>query len=193
MRIISGSAKGKKLYSSKGRNIRPTADRVRESVFNILGNQWKGTRVLDLFSGTGSLGLEAMSRGAQQAVFVEKSKSALQTLRKNVSICGFDSQAIVLAMSVPSGLGVIGQRGESFHIIFADPPYGKGWVEKTIRHILAHNLLSEDGVLVVEHTLGEAFLRDHGELSFLRQEAYGEATVSFFGFRTKKRERHSQS
>jgi 16S rRNA (guanine(966)-N(2))-methyltransferase RsmD len=182
MRIISGTAKGKKLYSPGGMGIRPTADRVKESVFNILGDQWEGIRGLDLFCGTGSLGLEAVSRGAHEVVFVEKSRSALNVLRKNISLCGFDQNATVLAMSVPRGLSLMRQRRKSFHIIFADPPYGKGWVEKTIRQILANSVLSGDGMVVMEHASYESPTRDHGELVTVRQETYGDTTISFLGF-----------
>jgi len=182
MRIITGKAKGKRLFSPQGEGIRPTADRVKESVFNILGCQWEGKRVLDLFSGTGSLGLEAISRGAQQVVFVEKSRPALNVLKKNISFCGFDSHAIVLAMSVPRGVALMGQRGETFHIIFADPPYGKGWVEKTIRQILAHRILSQDGTIVMEHAPYESPPRDIGELLAIEQRTYGDTAVSFLGF-----------
>lgn len=183
MRIISGKAKGKKLYSPKGKGIRPTADRVKESIFNILGGQLEGIRVLDLFSGTGSLGLEAISRGAQHVVFVEKSRSALNALKKNISLCGFDSHSIVLAMSVPHGLAFMGQKGESFQVIFADPPYGRGWVEKTISEILAHGILSQDGMIVMEHAPYESLSRNHGKLVTLKQKTYGDTIISFLGFK----------
>ena len=183
MRIISGKAKGKKLYSPAGRTVRPTADRIREAVFNILGRQWEGIRVLDLFSGTGSLGLEAISRGAQQVVFVEKSRSALKVLKRNISLCGFDSRAIVMAMGMSHGLTLLGQRGESFQVIFADPPYGSGWVEKTIREILTHRVLCQDGLIVMEHAPYESPSKGLGRLVTLRQRTYGDTTISFLGFK----------
>lgn len=183
MRIISGKAKGKKLYSPKGQTIRPTADRVKESIFDVLGDRWEGIRALDLFSGTGSLGLEAISRGAEQVVFVEKYRPALDLLKKNISLCGFDSHALVLAMPVSRGLTLMGQRGESFSVIFADPPYGRGWVDKTVQEILAHRVLSKEGVIVIEHASSESPHGDQGELATLKQKTYGDTTVSFFGFR----------
>lgn len=189
VRIISGKAKGKRLHSPKGRGIRPTADRVKESVFDILGDQWRGIRVLDLFSGTGSLGLEAISRGSQHVVFVEKSRSALNALKKNISLCGFDAHATVLAMSVSHALVLMGQRGKSFQIIFADPPYGRGWVEKTIGQILAHRVLCEDGMLIMEHAPQESLLEAHRELVTLRQKTYRETTISFLGFKMLDKKR----
>jgi 16S rRNA (guanine(966)-N(2))-methyltransferase RsmD len=182
MRIISGKAKGKKLYSPKGKGIRPTADRVKESVFNVLGERWQGIRVLDLFSGTGSLGLEAISRGAEQVVFVEKSKNALNVLRKNISLCGFDSHAVVMAMSVSRSLSLIGRKGESFQVIFADPPYRRGWVEKTVEEILGHGILSEDGMVVIEHAPSESPGTGNGRVVILKQKKYGDTAISFLGF-----------
>lgn len=179
MRIIAGRARGIKLYAPRGRRIRPTADRVKESIFSILGEPWAGIRVLDLFSGTGSLGLEAISRGAKEAVFVEHSKTALDLLRRNIALCGFEHEAVVLPVSVSRGLAILGQREESFPVIFVDPPYGRGWVEKTIRQILAHGVLAEDGTVVLEHTLDESPSRVEGPLTTLRQERYGETAVSF--------------
>lgn len=189
MRIISGKAKGKKLYSPKGRGTRPTADRVKESLFDILGDEWEGMRVLDLFSGTGSLGLEALSRGAEQAVFVEKNRHVLNVLRRNIALCGFDPHTTVLAMPVPQGLTFMGHRGESFHVIFADPPYGKGWVEPTIEGILTHRVLCVDGMIVIEHAPAESPSRDHGTLLTLRQKRFGETVISFLGFEMADKEK----
>jgi len=189
MRIISGKAKGKRLYSPKGRGIRPTADQVKESIFNILVDQWEGMRVLDLFSGTGSLGLEAISRGAHQAVFVERSSSAVKLLKENISLCGFGSCAVVLAMPVPQALSLMGQRREPFQVIFADPPYGKGLVEKTVREILRYGVLSQDGIIVMEHAVHEPPCKDHGNLVMLRQKTYGQTTISFLGFEVPGKQR----
>ena len=113
---------------------------------------------------------------------MEKSRSALNALRKNISLCGFDAHAIVLGMSAPRGIALMGQREKPFDIIFADPPYGKGWVEKTMRQILAHRVVSGDGMIVMEHAPYESPVRDHGELAIVRQETYGDTAITFFGF-----------
>ncbi|NIQ38249.1 MAG: 16S rRNA (guanine(966)-N(2))-methyltransferase RsmD [Proteobacteria bacterium] len=182
MRIIAGKAKGKKLYSPKAKGIRPTADRVKESVFNVLGECWHGIKVLDLFSGTGSLGLEAISRGAEQVVFVEKSRSALNVLRKNIALCGFGSHAVVMAMSVSRSLSLIGRKGESFQVIFADPPYGRGWVDKTVQEILGQGILSEGGMVVIEHAPSESPSTGNGRMAVLKRKKYGDTAISFLGF-----------
>ena len=182
MRIISGRAKGKRLNSPKDQRIRPTADRVKESLFNMLTEPWEGKRVLDLFSGTGSLGLEAASRGAREIVFVENARSALDVLKKNISLCGFGASVRVLAMPVLRGLTRLEQQGESFHTIFADPPYDKGWVMRIIRAIRAHRLLAVEGVLVVEHSFHEPVPEAVGDLRRVNQRTYGDTVISFFGF-----------
>jgi 16S rRNA (guanine(966)-N(2))-methyltransferase RsmD len=182
MRIISGIAKGKRLYVPRGGDIRPTADRIKESVFDILGQRLQGRRVLDLFSGTGNLGLEALSRGAEQATFVEASKPAIEALTRNITNCGFDPCASVLAMSVSRALPLLAGQGQSFELIFADPPYGRGWVDKTIRGILTHKILSREGMAVIEHDLHEQSGAGPTGLSLLRQEKYGQTWVSFLEF-----------
>jgi 16S rRNA (guanine(966)-N(2))-methyltransferase RsmD len=187
MRIITGEAKGRRLISPRGTKIRPTADRVKESLFNILGPRWEGVRVLDLFSGTGNLGLEAISRGAHEAVFVEQSRAALEALRKNISICGFESKCTVLAMPVSRALARVRERGESFDLILADPPYGKAWIAKTIREILTHKALAPRGILVMEHAPHESPPSDMGELVILNQRVYGDTVVSFLGFTVSDR------
>ena len=181
MRIIAGRAKGKRLNSPKGQRIRPTADRVKESVFNMLTQPWEDQRVLDLFSATGSLGLEAASRGAREIVFVENARSALDILKKNISWCGLGASVRVLAMPVLGGLTRLEQQGESFHTIFADPPYDKGWVVRIIRAIRAHRLLAMDGVLVIEHSFHEPVPEAVGDLRRVNQRTYGDTVISFFG------------
>jgi 16S rRNA (guanine(966)-N(2))-methyltransferase RsmD len=148
----------------------------------MLTHPWENRRVLDLFSGTGSLGLEALSRGAEKVVFVENAESALGVLRKNVSLCGFDSSVTILAMPVVRGLARLERSGESFHVIFADPPYAKGWVTKTIRAILAHPLLSQGGVLVMEHAPDECTPETIGNLVRFAQRTHGDTVISLFRF-----------
>jgi 16S rRNA (guanine(966)-N(2))-methyltransferase RsmD len=191
MRIITGTAKGRRLRSPRGRDVRPTADRVKESIFNILGNQWENTNVLDLFAGTGNLGLEAISRGARHVCFVEKSRASLKILRENVSSCGFASRATILGMEVRRALNLLGRRRESFRVIFADPPYGRGWVEKILREILIQGVLSPEGVIVMEHASHEPLARDLEALTLLERKTYGETVVSFLGLKVQEKKEGS--
>ena len=125
MRIIGGRLKGRRLTGVRGQ-IRPTADRVREAIFNILGPEVPGSLVLDLFAGTGALGIEALSRGAQAAVFVENHSTSLQVLRRNVDQCALSEVSRVLPLATEKALPKLAAAGAQFSLIFLDPPYGRG-------------------------------------------------------------------
>jgi 16S rRNA (guanine966-N2)-methyltransferase len=179
VRVIGGEFRGRKLSVTRGRLIRPTSDRVREAIFDILGPEWTFRKILDLFAGTGSLGIEALSRGAEKAVFVEQGKGALTVLKGNLKALGLESRAWVLAVPVRKGITVLGERREVFDLIFMDPPYGKAVVGKTIEEIERHGILAESGVLVAEHASRDNIpLPD--DLTLTRQRRYGDTAVSFF-------------
>ena len=179
MRVIGGEFKGRQLSVTKGRLIRPTSDRVREAIFDILGPTWTFRRVLDLFAGTGSLGIEALSRGAEEAVFVEQGKGALTVLKENMKALGLQSRSWVLPLPTKKGIAVLGERGEVFDLIFMDPPYGKDVVGKTIEEIVRRGILAATGVIVAEHASRDRILPPLG-LALSQQRRYGDTTVSFF-------------
>jgi 16S rRNA (guanine966-N2)-methyltransferase len=179
VRIIGGELKGRRLLIPRGRKIRPTSDRVREAIFDILGPGWNFQKVLDLFAGTGSLGLEALSRGAPEAVFVEQGKGALTILRGNVKALGLRSRVWVLPMAVKRGLAVLGEKEEAFDLIFMDPPYAKGLVGKTLEEIARRGIITSKGVIVAEHSPREEILTPIG-LSLSQQRRYGDTALSFF-------------
>ena len=133
MRVISGKLKGKRLFSLKGMDLRPTSDRVKEAIFDILQDCFQGQKVLDLFAGTGALGIEALSRGAKRAVFVEGSARSRTVLYKNLETCRLQEQAEVLSREVRAGIKIYAERGETFDLIFLDPPYGKGLARQTLQ------------------------------------------------------------
>lgn len=180
MRIITGTAKGCRLKAPKGQDTRPTADRIKESLFNILGMKVHGRHVLDLFAGTGNLGLEALSRGAAHAVFVDRATAPV--IRENALHTRLDGRAEVLKSDAFSALARLAGMGKSFGLVFCDPPYHKGLWERALLFLDASELLSEDGILVVEHGVDEdgrmPALRN---LVRVRAERYGHTTqVSFF-------------
>jgi 16S rRNA (guanine(966)-N(2))-methyltransferase RsmD len=179
VRVIGGEFKGRRLLVPRGGKVRPTSDRVREAVFDILGPAWTFQRVLDLFAGTGSLGIEALSRGAPEAVFVEQGKGVLTVLRGNVKALGLKSRAWVLPLAVKRGIAILGERGEGFDLIFMDPPYGKGLVEKTLDEIARRGILTPTGVIVAEHSPREEILPPVGVI-LSQQRRYGDTAVSFF-------------
>jgi 16S rRNA (guanine966-N2)-methyltransferase len=179
VRVIGGEFKGRKLSVTRGRLIRPTSDRVREAIFDILGPVWVFWRVLDLFAGTGSLGIEALSRGAEEAVFVEQGKGALTVLKENLEALGLQSRSWVLPLTAKRGIALLGERGKIFDLIFMDPPYGKDVVGKTIEEIVRHGILAATGVIVAEHARRDRIPPTLG-LELSQQRRYGDTTVSFF-------------
>ncbi|WP_301962197.1 16S rRNA (guanine(966)-N(2))-methyltransferase RsmD [uncultured Megasphaera sp.] len=172
MRIISGSAKGRILKSPKGMLTRPTLDRTRESLFNILANGvLEGASVLDIFAGTGALGLEALSRGAAHCVFIDHYTQAL--IRQNAELCGFGGQYEILRMEAGKALARL--QGRQFQYIFADPPYNKNLVNSTIALIGQYDLLAPDGLLLIEHSRDEE-IADSLLYEIIREKAYGKDT-----------------
>ncbi|MCX5909241.1 MAG: 16S rRNA (guanine(966)-N(2))-methyltransferase RsmD [Deltaproteobacteria bacterium] len=179
MRVVSGICKGKRLLSLKGLALRPTADRVKEAIFDILQDRFQGQRVLDLFAGTGALGIEALSRGACFAVFVEAQVASQEILQKNIENCGFGKQAEILARDVATGIKVLKYREEAFDLIFLDPPYGKGWGRNTLKALSQNSILTPDTRIIAEHSLDED-LEPTPSLERVDQRKYGRTLVSFF-------------
>jgi 16S rRNA (guanine(966)-N(2))-methyltransferase RsmD len=160
--------------------MRPTAAKVREAIFNILGDAVAEARVLDLFAGTGALGIEALSRGAKDAVFVEEDPGALQVLRRNLASLGLEDRALVLPLPVAAALKKLSARGGKFGLIFLDPPYGKGAGEATLKALAASRLLLPHARVVAEHSRREKLPE---ELDRLRREdlrRYGDTQVAFY-------------
>ncbi len=179
LRVISGNLRGKKLFSVKSLTLRPTSDRVKEAIFNILQNCISGQNVLDLFAGTGALGIEALSRGARSALFIEENPKSLVALRKNIEACKLKEQTEVLMKDAKTGIKILETRGEPFGLIFLDPPYGKGLVGQTLQTLAASSILSPDTFIVAEHSLTEE-LQLIPPLQPVDRRRYGSTQVSFF-------------
>jgi 16S rRNA (guanine966-N2)-methyltransferase len=180
MRIVAGTFRGRRLQAPKGKEIRPTSDRVREAIFNIIGPAVLAARVLDLFAGTGALGLEALSRGASEAVFVDQSVNAVRLIRSNVELCGVQGRVSIIHESINQALCRLGDRGEAFDLIFMDPPYGEGLVQKTLSGLGG---VARRGTLVVaEHGVRDLLPRSSEEQEWLmgKERKYGDTVVSFF-------------
>ena len=144
MRVITGIAGGRKLKSPEGEAVRPTTDQVKQAIFNILQFDLEGRRVLDLFGGTGQLGIEALSRGAREAVFTDSSRTSVQLIRENLKRCGLEGK--VLQTDALSYLA----RGEKFDVIFIDPPYDSGLEDRALSQIRDTSLVGEETLLIVE-------------------------------------------
>ena len=179
MRIISGTSRGRRLVTPKSQAIRPTSDRVKESIFNILGDEVEGKVVLDLFAGTGNLGIEALSRGARKALFVEKGRQALRLIQKNLSQFGMKGRSEILPKDVSRAIGILKQRGESFDLILMDPPYEKGLIQKTLLKLYLHRIYHEESILVIEHDRREPIPERVEGWILTRQRGIGDTVISF--------------
>lgn len=177
MRIISGVHRGAKLASVPGKNTRPTSDKVKESLFNIIGPYFNGGNCLDLFAGSGNVGLEALSRGFERTIFIERNGLAVKTIYENIKKLKVDDKSEVLRMDVRKGLNKLGERGISFSLIFMDPPYNIRDIHIYLDLILKHNLLEENGLLIYEHD-SSVSLETFENLYIARELTYGSTSIT---------------
>lgn len=179
MRIIAGSRRGLRLSMHKGLETRPSADRVREAVFSSLQAHLPGARVLDLFAGSGAVGLEALSRGAASCVFVEVDRQALRTIEKNIAKTGFADQSRVLGMDFRQGLKAL--AGEApFDLIYVDPPYTKGYYSDTLTLIEKYGIIADNGFLVCEIGKKTPFSAEANPyFQSMKHKHYGDTLVTY--------------
>jgi 16S rRNA (guanine(966)-N(2))-methyltransferase RsmD len=186
MRVIAGEAKGRRLRTASGLGVRPTHDRVRVALFDILTPRMAGARFLDLYAGSGAVGIEALSRGAARAVFVERDGEALQALRANLETTGLAARAEVLGASVLGALERLTGRG--FTVAFADPPYGETADLGPLWAALGQGeLLAEGAVVVLQHHAKTPLPAEGSGLARSDQRRFGETTLTFW------RRRHGAS
>ena len=156
MRITGGMAKGRTLHCPAGSKERPTSDFLREALLNLLGPV-SGKLFLDLFAGSGSVGLEAASRGAKGVYFIEKDKILAAVAQKNIENCGFEKECRIINADVSSGLKDLFKKNCKFDIVFADPPYNSGLMEKTLKLLKEYLVLQEEALIVIQHSTREDF------------------------------------
>jgi 16S rRNA (guanine(966)-N(2))-methyltransferase RsmD len=181
MRIIAGTAKGRVLRSLRGKALRPTAARVRESLFGALEPRVRGARFLDLYAGAGTVGLEAISRGAAGATFVEFHRPAARIIRENAERCGFEDRVRVVIAPVARGLARLRKEGMVFDLVFVDPPYGGEQVGAVMSR-LGHwsCMLSQGGLVLCQHSRHEEVGGAVGDLVGVRRMRFGETVVDFY-------------
>lgn len=183
MRVIAGKARGHRLKPPEGTDIRPTSDRVKESVFNIIQNHVVDGVVVDLFSGTGNLGIEALSRGATKAYFVDQSKKSIEIIKYNLEKTRLYQDAVVLNLeAVPGIVRLAGQQVKA-DLILMDPPYDKGLIEPTLESIFSNRLLRDQGMIVIEHDRNEKIQEEIHGLVCVRKKDYGNTSISFYQLR----------
>jgi 16S rRNA (guanine966-N2)-methyltransferase len=179
LRIIAGELKGRKLVTVPGMQTRPTADRVRESIFNILGAGVRDALVLDLFAGTGAMGIEALSRGAESVVFADNDKTALTALAKNITMCTLENRANIIKWNILKNLNIICSFPLAFNLVFIDPPYNKNMIKPTLSNLAKSRCLENGARVAIEHSPREPISLEDQNFKISDQRRYGKTLVSF--------------
>ena len=177
MRVLTGQSKGKNLKVPHGKNLRPTTARIKKSMFDILGRQVDGATALDLFSGSGNLGIEALSRGAKFCAFVEKNPSAAKIISLNLRSCGYVERSRILNFDFRKALSILSSEGCEFDIVFIDPPY-EFYVRNEPQELACEvqRVVGDEGVLVIEHPSKNVFRPQEFDV---RTRKYGGVSLSF--------------
>ena len=183
MRVIAGTHRGRRLQGPKGTTLRPTSDRVREALFSILGDRLVNSRMLDLYAGTGAIGIEAVSRGAGHVTCVESSSQAMHLLRRNISDCTMGHRIMVHQQTVAQFLQQPARWGGPYDIVFADPPYARTEeLESLFGGATSEALFADDAWLIVEHAAKSALPPRLGRGAFLRRYRYGDTALSLYSY-----------
>lgn len=175
MRVITGSARGRKLITLQGEDVRPTTDRVKEAVFSIIQFQIEGRRFLDLFAGSGQMGIEALSRSAAMAVFVDTRREAVETIKENLHNTGLEKNARVLQMDA---MAFLAQKNDPFDLVFLDPPYRSGALQQVLPGVEA--LLNPGGMILCEHPMEEELPERVNRFVRGKQYRYGKILVTAY-------------
>lgn len=177
MRVITGTARGRRLHELKGSETRPTTDRVKEGIFNIIQFDIEGRRVLDLFGGTGQLGIECLSRGAGQATFVDARTEATRLIRENLELTGLSDRARVLTADYAT---VLSGAGEKYDLIFLDPPYQTKLLERSLNMISQFDILREHGIIICESPVEKELPALDAPYGKHRDYRYGKIKVTLY-------------
>ena len=190
MRVIAGQAKGTKLTSIKGSQVRPTLDQVKETLFNMLGHDLSGEYFLDLFGGSGAIGIEALSRGAEKVVWVENNRQAHDLIHANLKKCRFENNDEsksscfdweLLKMGALQALPILEKKSFKFDVIYIDPPFAENLYEKCLIDLSKSQLLKEEALIVVEHHNKNVLQELYGKLLLNDQRQSGDTSLSFYG------------
>ncbi len=180
MRIIGGHLRGRKIIQPSLDTVRPTKDRIRESVFNIIAVETPEAVVLDLFSGSGAYGLEALSRGAARAVFVDKDPECCKVIAENIKILGLEDISTVLTGDAEDIIESLAASGDRFDLIFSDPPYNSNVSKNILLKINQYDILNPSGTLVIEHLSAENIPKEGGNVSLCKQKTYKDIDISVY-------------
>jgi len=185
MRVIGGIYRSRRIEFPKHAYTRPTKDRVREAVFNILAKKITGSRILDLYAGSGAFGIEALSRGAEKAFFVDGDGGCISTIVGNLARLAIPREkTIILKMSADRAIKQLAKRGERFDVVFLDPPYRRGTVKQCLINIIRYGILLPKSFVVVEHHKSEIF-QEEDSLSLLLKRAYGDTIITIYNHKAR--------
>lgn len=179
MRIIAGENRGKKLKAVPGMKTRPTADRVKEAVFSSIHDTLYGSRFLDVFSGTGNMALEAVSRGAEMAVLLEKDTDALNVIQDNVTACRQNERCTIMRGDSFASMNTLYRQGKQFDFIYVDPPYQAGLYEEVLKNIAEKNLLAQDGLILLECAKNTSLSMENSIFFIYKEKCYGDTCVLY--------------
>jgi len=182
MRIVAGKNKGNILKSPKDLSVRPTSEKVREALFDILGASVRETYFLDLFAGTGAVGIEALSRGARKVIFIEKELKCIKIIKENLEKTGNSQNAIVFKIDFLYGLKLLVKKNYLLDYIFLDPPYNRGLVNISLLEISKLFILRKNGLLIAQHYKKEKVIENLNNLKLFNQRRYGECYLSFYEY-----------
>ncbi|MFV9509912.1 16S rRNA (guanine(966)-N(2))-methyltransferase RsmD [Tepidibacillus sp. LV47] len=188
MRVIAGSAKGRTLKAVPGKSTRPTTDKVKESIFNIIGPYFDGGIVLDLFAGTGGLAIEALSRGMEYGIFIDHSKQSIETIRKNVATTNLIDRVEIYHNDAMRALKKLQKREVTFDLVFLDPPYRMKILEEILLFLTEHRLLNDQAIIVTEHDTKYKFqnIDQIEELEQVKDVTYGDIGITIFRYNLNK-------
>ena len=181
MRITGGELNGRILGAIKGWNIRPTSSKVRQAVFNIVGNDISGFRVVDFFAGSGIMGIEALSRGAEWALFVDNSNMSLSSIKKNLELCGLSSRGHLIKRDMTEGVPQHEKLKEgSIDFVFIDPPYGKDIIPGVLKSIIESKIMAGDSYIVAESLKHDTLPDKVGDFFLVKTKLYGETKIDIY-------------
>lgn len=180
MRVISGTARGKKLKSPQDERVRPTLDRVKENLFNMIGLGIRGAVVLDAFAGSGGLGIEALSRGAAKCYFVDLNKKSIALTKENLKDSRLEENAVVLHMDAMDAIPKLFAQNIRVDYLFLDPPYNKGIVEKILQQLEKYNIMQEDGTIIIETDRDEKLEDEIHQLVKIKEKQYSSTRITIY-------------
>ena len=192
MRIIAGTYASLRLETLKGQATRPTLDKVKEAVFSALGGMFDGGTMLDLYAGSGAIGLEAVSRGMNQAVLVDQSHAAAEIIRKNIALLGCQKQTRLLAMNDRKALSLLAKEGMQFDLVYLDPPYEKQHNEEVMTYLVEHGMLKNGARVVIEAKKEENYTQTFGPLQYQKEKVYGIMKITYYRFEQSHPEERSE-